>query len=78
MRDNLQKCYRVEGVNHLEKCKDIAERYAQMLKDNKVRNLLLIASNESGILSRCMDSSISTCREYHLHNHNCLYCPGRV
>ncbi|GJE85517.1 hypothetical protein PsYK624_015960 [Phanerochaete sordida] len=37
VRDNLQKCYRLEGVNYLENCKDIAERYAQMLKDNRVQ-----------------------------------------
>ena len=37
VRDNLQKCYRVEGVNYLENCKDLAERYAQMFKDNRVR-----------------------------------------
>lgn len=36
VRDDLQKCYRVEGVNYLENCKDLAERYAQMLKDNRV------------------------------------------
>ena len=37
VRDNMQKCYRIEGVNHNEKCKDWAERYAQMLNVNKVR-----------------------------------------
>jgi len=37
VRDNLQKCYRVEGVNHLENCKHLAERYSQMLKENRVQ-----------------------------------------
>lgn len=37
VRDNMSKCYRLEGVNHNEKCRDLAERYAQMLKENKVR-----------------------------------------
>ncbi|EPT01343.1 hypothetical protein FOMPIDRAFT_1048789 [Fomitopsis schrenkii] len=37
VRDNMQKCYRIEGVNHNEKCKDLADRYAQMLRENKVQ-----------------------------------------
>jgi len=37
VRDNMTKCYRVEGVNHNEKCKDLAERYAAMLQENKVK-----------------------------------------
>ncbi|KAI0696802.1 NADH-ubiquinone oxidoreductase 12 kDa subunit [Cytidiella melzeri] len=37
VQDNLQKCYRIEGVNNLENCKVLAERYAQMLKDNRVQ-----------------------------------------
>lgn len=39
VRDKLTKCYRLEGVNHLETCKDIAEQYATMLKDNRVRRV---------------------------------------
>ncbi|KAI0346565.1 NADH-ubiquinone oxidoreductase 12 kDa subunit [Trametopsis cervina] len=37
VRDNLQKCYRSEGVNHLENCKELAERYADMLRDHRVQ-----------------------------------------
>ncbi|KAI0806327.1 NADH-ubiquinone oxidoreductase 12 kDa subunit [Irpex lacteus] len=37
VQQNLQKCYRAEGVNNLENCKHLAERYAQMLKDNRVQ-----------------------------------------
>ena len=37
VRENLSKCQKVEGVNHYERCKDLAERYADMLKENKVR-----------------------------------------
>jgi hypothetical protein len=37
VQENLQKCYRAEGVNNLENCKDLADRYTQMLKDNRVR-----------------------------------------
>ena len=36
VRDSLQKCHRIEGVNSLENCKDLAEKYTQMLKDNRV------------------------------------------
>ncbi len=36
VQNNLQKCYRVEGVNHLEKCKHLAEQYTEMLKENRV------------------------------------------
>jgi len=37
VRDNLSKCQKVEGVNHYERCKDLAERYADMLKENRVK-----------------------------------------
>lgn len=36
VRENLSKCQKVEGVNHYESCKDLAERYADMLKENRV------------------------------------------
>jgi hypothetical protein len=35
--DELSKCRRSEGVNSYETCKDFAERYLVMLKDNRVR-----------------------------------------
>jgi hypothetical protein len=37
VRENLSKCHKIEGVNHYEKCKDLAERYADMLRENRVR-----------------------------------------
>ncbi|CCM04980.1 uncharacterized protein FIBRA_07178 [Fibroporia radiculosa] len=37
VQENITKCYRIEGVNHHEKCKDLVERYAAMLQDNKVK-----------------------------------------
>lgn len=40
VRDNLQKCYRVEGVNNIESCKHLADRYTQMLKENRVSHAL--------------------------------------
>ena len=37
VRESLSKCQKVEGVNHYEGCKDLAERYTDMLRENKVR-----------------------------------------
>lgn len=36
MREELQKCYRGEGVNHLQNCKELAEMYTRMIRENKV------------------------------------------
>lgn len=36
VREELQKCYRGEGVNHLQNCKSLAEQYARMIRENKV------------------------------------------
>ncbi|OAX37992.1 NADH-ubiquinone oxidoreductase 12 kDa subunit [Rhizopogon vinicolor AM-OR11-026] len=37
VRDELVKCQRHEGVNHLESCKWLSEKYLLMLKENKVK-----------------------------------------
>ncbi|KAM5538493.1 hypothetical protein V8D89_007826 [Ganoderma adspersum] len=37
VRDKLDHCYETEGVNHLESCKDLRERYIEMLRDNRVQ-----------------------------------------
>ncbi|WVO23270.1 uncharacterized protein IAS62_004619 [Cryptococcus decagattii] len=37
VRDELQKCYRGEGINQLQNCKVLAEKYAAMIRDNKVK-----------------------------------------
>jgi hypothetical protein len=36
VRDQLQSCYRVEGVNHYEACRELSEKYITMLKENRV------------------------------------------
>ena len=36
-RDQLDRCYQTEGVNHMESCKELRERYLDMLRDNRVR-----------------------------------------
>jgi hypothetical protein len=38
VRDMLKECHRVEGVNHYENCRDLADRYTSMLEDSKVRS----------------------------------------
>ncbi|KAK7738513.1 hypothetical protein SLS53_006032 [Cytospora paraplurivora] len=40
VKDELSKCYYREGVNHLEKCGHLRERYLSMLEKNKVRGYL--------------------------------------
>ena len=37
VHDKLVKCYRVEGVNHKENCKEIADKYWSMLQDPTVK-----------------------------------------
>ncbi|BFZ62737.1 hypothetical protein YB2330_003847 [Saitoella coloradoensis] len=36
VRDKLQECYRREGVNHYENCRELAEMYFKMLKTHRV------------------------------------------
>ncbi|KAH9856517.1 NADH-ubiquinone oxidoreductase 12 kDa subunit [Lenzites betulinus] len=37
VREKLDRCYESEGVNHLESCRDLRERYIDMLRDNRVK-----------------------------------------
>lgn len=39
VRDQLDRCYQTEGVNHMESCKDLRERYLDMLRENRVCHL---------------------------------------
>ncbi|KAI9434209.1 hypothetical protein H4582DRAFT_1981302, partial [Lactarius indigo] len=36
VRDQLQSCYRAEGVNHYESCRELSEKYTTLLKENRV------------------------------------------
>lgn len=45
VREELGKCYAKEGVNHLEKCTVLRERYFEALKDAKVRGYLFQQQN---------------------------------
>jgi hypothetical protein len=37
VRDQLQSCYRTEGVNHYETCRELSEKYITLLRENRVR-----------------------------------------
>jgi len=37
VRDQLQSCYRSEGVNHYENCRELSEKYIALLKENRVK-----------------------------------------
>lgn len=41
VRDQLQSCYRAEGVNHYEACRELSEKYITMLKENRVGSRFL-------------------------------------
>ncbi|PKS10568.1 hypothetical protein jhhlp_002322 [Lomentospora prolificans] len=43
--EELGKCYTREGVNHLEKCGHLRERYLQLLKEKKVKGTLGLQQN---------------------------------
>jgi len=40
VRDELEKCQKNEGVNHYENCGWLADKYIQMLQNNRVRAIL--------------------------------------
>merc|ERR1712188_234997 len=35
VREELKQCYRREGVNHISKCKDLANEYIKLVKENQ-------------------------------------------
>ena len=42
VREELAKCHQAEGVNHYENCSWLSQKYLNMLKENRVRCLVLI------------------------------------
>lgn len=57
VRDELEKCHKSEGVNHYENCKWLAEKYAGMLKTNKVRVASFCHLEiHTEVASRCRDT----------------------
>jgi hypothetical protein len=49
VRGELQKCYRGEGVNQLQNCKELAERYAGMIRENKVSCFSVLVNLEERV-----------------------------
>ncbi|KAL2269999.1 hypothetical protein VTJ83DRAFT_2183 [Remersonia thermophila] len=45
VREELSKCYYREGVNHLEKCGRLRERYLELLKTAKIKGYLFQQQN---------------------------------
>lgn len=45
VREEMGKCYQREGVNHLENCKSLRDRYLELLQDSKVRGYLFQQQN---------------------------------
>ncbi|KAE9980084.1 hypothetical protein BLS_009168 [Venturia inaequalis] len=45
VREEMGKCYWREGVNHLEKCGHLRERYLELLKDAKIKGFLFAQQN---------------------------------
>ncbi|WVQ79437.1 hypothetical protein IAT38_001535 [Cryptococcus sp. DSM 104549] len=37
VRAELQKCYYGEGVNHIQNCKWLADKYLVMLRENRIK-----------------------------------------
>lgn len=44
VREELQKCWRTEGVNHYEVCHPLTEKYLDLLRTNRVRTFTLSLS----------------------------------
>ncbi|KAN0136745.1 hypothetical protein V8E53_005515, partial [Lactarius tabidus] len=36
VRDQLQSCYRTEGVNHYKTCRELLEKYTTFLRENRM------------------------------------------
>ncbi|KAF2836448.1 hypothetical protein M501DRAFT_996625 [Patellaria atrata CBS 101060] len=45
VREEMGKCYWENGVNHLEKCGHLRERYLELLKGSKIRGYLFEQQN---------------------------------
>ncbi|KAI5280688.1 hypothetical protein KEM54_003575 [Ascosphaera aggregata] len=43
--EELAKCYRQEGVNHLEKCGKLRDKYFELLEERKIRGYLYQEKN---------------------------------
>uniref|UniRef100_A0A060T4C2 ARAD1A15818p n=1 Tax=Blastobotrys adeninivorans TaxID=409370 RepID=A0A060T4C2_BLAAD len=46
LRGALEKCFQTQGSNQYENCKDLAERYLDMLPNHKVQGYLAYQRND--------------------------------
>ncbi|VVT55779.1 uncharacterized protein SAPINGB_P004734 [Magnusiomyces paraingens] len=46
VRRALEKCFQTQGVNQYENCKDIAEKYLDMLPTHRVKGYLAYQRND--------------------------------
>ncbi|KAK9470270.1 uncharacterized protein V1510DRAFT_405189 [Dipodascopsis tothii] len=46
VREALQKCYKSQQVNHYENCKDIAEKYLDMLPTHRINGYMAYQRND--------------------------------
>lgn len=62
VREELQKCYRGEGVNHLQNCKELADLYTRMIRENKVSLYIILDKDSEDIeLIGYLDKGIRSC-----------------
>ncbi|GJN93510.1 hypothetical protein Rhopal_006567-T1 [Rhodotorula paludigena] len=45
VREELQKCWRTEGVNHYEVCHALTEKYLDLLRTNRVEGYIKLDFN---------------------------------
>ncbi|KAL2158489.1 hypothetical protein VTH06DRAFT_4256 [Thermothelomyces fergusii] len=79
VREELSKCYYREGVNHLEKCGRLRERYLQLLSSAKVRGYLFeqqnyITKNRSAAAAAAVErpgAAVRGCASISWYIHSC-------
>ncbi|CAJ0844868.1 12691_t:CDS:2 [Entrophospora sp. SA101] len=45
IRNKLNQCYKTEGVNHHQNCKELSDMYLNLLNDSKVRGWRVLDDN---------------------------------
>ncbi|EQK98777.1 hypothetical protein G6O67_001568 [Ophiocordyceps sinensis] len=53
--EELSKCYRREGVNHLENCGHLRERYLELLATTKIKGTRFLQKNYIRQVDEAMD-----------------------
>ncbi|CAI2191068.1 1587_t:CDS:2 [Funneliformis geosporum] len=47
LRDQMKRCYKTEGVNHYQNCKELSEKYLSLLEESKVKGYRKLKSSKS-------------------------------